>query len=189
MPSFDDYAQLRGQQAARFTLGPKLQQAVLAAPFPGLTDGPHDVDLASVLRNPDELAWAPEPENGEETSSTAALRPLPSLALSGLWLLAGDLDRSHAISQDESSGTGSYWHGIMHRREGDYSNAGYWFRRVGSHPVLDQLAELFPDEHSDAEEFIARVRRACRGNGDTQILLQVQWAEWQLLMAASLFSG
>ena len=46
---------------------------------------------------------------------------------SGLWLLHNYLDESHQISQEISSATGSFWHGIMHRREADFSNAKYWF--------------------------------------------------------------
>lgn len=61
--------------------------------------------------------------------------------LSGLWLLYNYLDQSHTISQDLPSSTGSYWHAIMHRREPDYSNAKYWFRRAGHHPAMDTLAE------------------------------------------------
>lgn len=59
--------------------------------------------------------------------------------LAGLWLYHDFLDESHAISQDIHTPTGSYWHAIMHRREADYGNAKYWFRRVGRHPVLDEL--------------------------------------------------
>lgn len=58
----------------------------------------------------------------------------------GLWLRANDLDQSHRISQGVSTSEGSYWHAIMHRREPDYSNSLYWFRRVGAHPVFELLA-------------------------------------------------
>jgi hypothetical protein len=61
--------------------------------------------------------------------------------LAGLWLLHGFLEQSHSISQSLSTREGSYWHGIMHRREPDYENAKYWFRRVGNHPVLERLAQ------------------------------------------------
>ena len=37
--------------------------------------------------------------------------------VSGLWLLYDFLDESHVISQDINTTTGSYWHGIMHRRK------------------------------------------------------------------------
>ena len=60
---------------------------------------------------------------------------------SGLLLWNDALDASHTISQGLESETGSYWHGIMHRREPDYSNAKYWFRRVGVHPTFPTLRE------------------------------------------------
>ena len=56
-----------------------------------------------------------------------------------LWLWHDFLDESHRISQDVETTTGSYWHGIMHRREADYSNAKYWFRRVGKHAIFPAL--------------------------------------------------
>lgn len=58
----------------------------------------------------------------------------------GLWLYHDFLDESHRISQTIETITGSYWHGIMHRREPDFSNAKYWFRRVGPHPIFNELA-------------------------------------------------
>lgn len=60
---------------------------------------------------------------------------------SGLLLWNDALDASHTISQNIESRTGSYWHGIMHRREPDYSNAKYWFRRVGVHSIFPELRE------------------------------------------------
>lgn len=59
--------------------------------------------------------------------------------LAGVWLLHDFLNESHAISQQIETSSGSFWHGVMHRREGDFSNAKYWFRQVGPHPVFDEL--------------------------------------------------
>jgi hypothetical protein len=61
--------------------------------------------------------------------------------LAGLWLVHDFLDESHTISQNVETSAGSFWHGVMHRREGDFSNAKYWFRRAD---VPDVLAELGP---------------------------------------------
>ncbi|HLW66693.1 MAG TPA: hypothetical protein VKS79_15370 [Gemmataceae bacterium] len=57
--------------------------------------------------------------------------------IGALWLWHDYLDEAHQIVQDIDRPEGSYWHGIMHRREGDYDNAKYWFRRTGEHPVFD----------------------------------------------------
>jgi hypothetical protein len=60
--------------------------------------------------------------------------------LAGLLLRADCLDDSHKVSQGIPTAEGSYWHAIMHRREPDYENARYWFRRLGEHPVFPRLA-------------------------------------------------
>ena len=60
--------------------------------------------------------------------------------LAGLWLWHDWLDESHTISQSIASPTGSFWHAIMHRREGDFSNSKYWYARCRSHPVLRLIA-------------------------------------------------
>ena len=50
------------------------------------------------------------------------------------------LNASHAISQNIETRDGSWLHGIMHRREPDYGNAKYWFRRVAPHEAFAELA-------------------------------------------------
>ncbi|HKO91815.1 MAG TPA: hypothetical protein VJU61_11710 [Polyangiaceae bacterium] len=58
----------------------------------------------------------------------AGLRPL----LRALWLDAkGDFDGAHAIAQDTHDEDGARVHAYLHRKEGDLSNAGYWYRRAG----------------------------------------------------------
>jgi hypothetical protein len=38
----------------------------------------------------------------------------------------------------------SFWHAIMHRREGDFSNSKYWYARCASHPSMQTLAVQAP---------------------------------------------
>jgi len=64
---------------------------------------------------------------------------MASACLAGLWLYHDFLDESHALSQEIHTTTGSFWHAIMHRREGDFGNSKYWWNRVGNHPAFDTL--------------------------------------------------
>jgi len=61
-------------------------------------------------------------------------------ALSGLWLWHDWLDQSHTLSQSLDNKTGSFWHAILHRREGDFSNSKYWYARAEGHPAVQVLA-------------------------------------------------
>jgi hypothetical protein len=101
--------------------------------------------------------------------------------VSGVWLLHDFLDESHTISQSIETPSGSYWHAIMHRREGDFSNAKYWLRRVGRHPVIEQLGERAGGTH-DPFAFVDMCQAAVRGKGDLRdSCLDIQEAEWELL--------
>ncbi len=166
MPQFDLFA-----ADSLAVLPPPILDAALAAELPGLADAPHDGALASLLAEQGRLEWS-----GFDG-------PRRSLALCGLWLLAGELDRSHSISQDIRSSDGSFWHGIMHRREGDFGNSKYWFRRVGSHPVLEQLPRLSEGDYADPFDFVDECSRALGKGGESyQRCQRAQWIEWQALM-------
>jgi hypothetical protein len=56
-------------------------------------------------------------------------------------LRIGCWEQSHTVAQDIAVCEGSYWHGILHRIEPDSSNAQYWFRRLGPHPIFPELLD------------------------------------------------
>lgn len=65
-----------------------------------------------------------------------------TLALAGLWWDAkGDWKQAHESAQQDVSPGGSWVHAYLHRKEGDLSNAAYWYSRAGRSPAqmpLDQ---------------------------------------------------
>lgn len=55
-----------------------------------------------------------------------------NLAIQALWHDArGDWERAHSCAQDERGADGSWVHAYLHRKEGDFPNAGYWYTRAG----------------------------------------------------------
>jgi hypothetical protein len=54
-----------------------------------------------------------------------------SAALRGLWSeAAGDWARGHELVQDESDEASAWVHAYLHRKEGNLSNARYWYARA-----------------------------------------------------------
>jgi hypothetical protein len=55
-----------------------------------------------------------------------------SSALTALWHDArGEWDTAHTVAQDIDSPDGAWIHAYLHRKEGDASNAAYWYTRAG----------------------------------------------------------
>src|SRR5262245_43518307 len=98
--------------------------------------------------------------------------PAGLCVLAALFLIHDHVDDAHSLAQtaDDLGGntTAPYWHGIVHRREPDDDNARYWFRRVGSHPVFEQLGRDVSAFLSDpATESPAQLKRLSnRGQWD-----------------------
>jgi hypothetical protein len=114
----------------------------------------------------------------------------------GLALLWHDhWDAAHVIAQtDEGERDHDLLHAIAHRREGDFSNAGYWFRGVGKHscfgliaarvapllagnPVL--LARLLPVGTWNPQAFLKAVEKSVKkkSDADDESLLRAIQAE------------
>ena len=118
--------------------------------------------------------------------------------LAGLLLANGEDDASHRVSQaSEGDADYDYWHGLMHRREPDYGNASYWFRRVGHHPAFDDLPDLLEAklpqagfDHVDLNDLVPwdpfamidRCRKASHGSNSEQLVLAIQQIEYAHLI-------
>ena len=55
-----------------------------------------------------------------------------SIEQKALWLAkAGRWDDSHDLCQDVPDPAGAWIHAYLHREEGDFGNASYWYHRAG----------------------------------------------------------
>lgn len=166
-------------------------------------------ELLDQLADPD-LAPSRPPSHGEPNAAQPiAAQPIvdrraAACCRAGLWLAGDFLDESHAISQSIETPSGSYWHGLMHRREPDPDNAKYWFRRVRHHPIFESLAAaarsatltaaatagiaagpaafLATQTVWDPSRFVDLCERF-RDAGDSgeRLCREIAWIEWRLL--------
>jgi hypothetical protein len=170
------------------------------------------IKLKPLLVTPEPPELGPGPRAGVQTadSLSRALEGLFSNSpvpvqrqelLRALLLLWHDhLDAAHEIAQHIPDPDGAFVHGIMHRREPDYGNAKYWFRRVGKHRAFAELArraaplleneparklqaQLLPGGEWDAFAFVDACERAARKpNGLAQQLRELQRVETEVLL-------
>lgn len=133
-----------------------------AIPLPALVHGSQKGQpawLRALLEDFEVVRIAPKVQSSADAIAVAA----------GLMEMH-DLGESHELAQSiEGQGqhrAGDYWHAIHHRREPDASNAKYWFRKVGSHPIHESLAtasrsflsvEVISDQASDTDKVIERL--------------------------------
>jgi hypothetical protein len=78
-------------------------------------------------------------ERAQENTPPIGLSPY----LLALWHdKRGDWNTAHETVQDIEDATAAWIHAYLHRKEGDTSNARYWYRRAGrefpGHQTLDQ---------------------------------------------------
>ena len=131
--------------------------------------------------------------------STLAERKLPpaslELARSLVLLWHDHLDASHTISQGIENADGNFVHAIMHRREPDFWNSKYWWRRVGAHPAFPEIAsrvgallkdrgagelakKLLPGGKWDACAFVD----LCEAGKQVDLLREIQRIEFEVLL-------
>jgi hypothetical protein len=70
-----------------------------------------------------------------------------SPALRALWYDArGEWDEAHRIAQGIDDASGAWVHAYLHRKEGDLTNADYWYGRAGQRrfdgPLDDEWSEM-----------------------------------------------
>jgi hypothetical protein len=120
----------------------------------------------------------------------------------GLLVWNDDIHSAHDIVQNVHNSTGSYWHAIIHRREGDPSNANYWWARTGAHPAFEPLfqaaqstlakesdreATAFGQQLQDAgqwlpRDFVQLCEQTRRGKINSDWLQRLQVVEFQTLL-------
>ncbi len=106
-----------------------VHQETLDVPFPT-----EPSDYARVIRlreTPDAAIFG----NGRPATDPA----MAALMRAALFYFHNALPDSHDILNKAAGDVAAYWHGMVHRREGDFENARYWMRRAGEQPTFAEL--------------------------------------------------
>jgi hypothetical protein len=82
---------------------------------------------------------------------------LPLLLTALWWEAKGDWNQAHEIAQAEESVDAAWVHAYLHRKEGDTSNAAYWYNRARQ-PVC--ALSLDAEWEQIASALLARETRA-----------------------------
>jgi hypothetical protein len=104
-----------------------------------------------------------------------------------LWLRIGLIERPHDIVQSATKGIPAYIHGMVHRLEGDYWNANYWFRRVGDSKLVDEIASAVTQHCNvrsfDPTDFTTQIESWNRSKDSTVLaeLGRIATQEWEAL--------
>jgi len=145
------------------------------------------------------------PANQESLASLIRAHPYlqGSLAEAVLGLRIGSIDRPHAIVQDGSTPIEHYLHGVVHRIEGDFWNAKYWFRQIQDHPLLAQMGDhmldglgalgileqakslqMFDDQHPFSPQRLVDAQAAAQASSlsdSLRLVRQIAHTEWESL--------
>ena len=161
------------------------------------------VDVADLLKTSEVPDLGPARRSGTKSVAEIdkVLGPKANpLSRATLLVWHDHLDDAHSIAQSLENADGSYLHGIIHRREPDYSNAKYWFHRVRRHacfePLGRQAASLLQEEKELHDRLLPRQEwdplafvDACEEAGDgrlsqaqTALLRSIQAAELEILL-------
>lgn len=164
-------------------------------------------EFKTLLATPEPPELGPGPRRGVQP--LAVLRraledsfPGQSMVHALILLWHDHSDAAHEICQEVGTPDGSWVHGILHRREPDFGNARYWFRRVGRHAAFPEMArrveqmlrnrtddQLTPGKlvaggSWDAMAFVDSCERATLRPDAQRILLlrEIQAAEFAVLL-------
>jgi len=81
--------------------------------------------------------------------------PRLNFALTALWWDAkGNWRQAHEVAGQDEGPSAAWVHAYLHRKEGDLSNARYWYRRADKTPAAGSLEHEWQDI---AESLLAEI--------------------------------